>query len=87
VCEEHCPLPKKAIYLVEETVSLRDGATTTLKRPYVDPDLCIGCGICEGKCVFTDVAAIRVTCANESRNTDNQPILPGTDAGGGEPYG
>jgi len=89
VCEEHCPVPKKAIYLVESEVRLRDGGTAILKQPYVDPDLCIGCGICEWSCVFQDEAAIRVTSANESRQTANQPILPGAGEayGNGTPYG
>ena len=80
VCEEHCPLPRKAIYLVEQDVVLRDGSIRTVKQPFVDPDLCIGCGVCEWSCVFQEEPAIRVTSANESRNPKNQPILPG--AGG-----
>ncbi|MFA6243250.1 MAG: 4Fe-4S binding protein [Candidatus Hydrogenedentales bacterium] len=76
ICEEHCPLPKKAIYFVETTVTLRDGVTKVLKTPRVDPNLCIGCGICENKCVFRDKPAVRVTSANEARHARNQPILP-----------
>ena len=60
----------------------RDGSQKELKRPYVDPKLCWGCGICETKCVFKDKAAIRVVSANEDRHPDNQPILTG-----GDPYG
>ena len=82
ICEEHCPLDTKAIYLVDATVRTRDGATKIVKQPRVDPELCIGCGICENVCVFADRAAIRVTSANETRHPDNQPILPGVD-----PYG
>jgi MauM/NapG family ferredoxin protein len=78
VCEEHCPIPDKAIYFVRNTITLRDGTTRTLRQPKVDPNLCTGCGICETKCPFKDVAAIRVTSANESRHLDNQPILPGS---------
>ncbi|MHC4607463.1 MAG: 4Fe-4S dicluster domain-containing protein, partial [Planctomycetota bacterium] len=59
VCEEHCPIPTKAIYLREETVRKRDGTLVTLKRPYVDADLCTGCGICEHVCPMGE-AAIRV---------------------------
>ncbi len=77
ICEEHCPTPKKAIYFRLAEVQLRDGSTVTLKQPWVDPDLCIGCGICENKCVFRDFAAIRVTSANESRHSGNMAILPG----------
>ncbi len=98
VCEEHCPVPKKAIYLVPRETTLRDGTKKTIKVPYVDPDLCTGCGLCEWSCVFQDRAAIRVTSANESRHPNNQPILPGaysgaatgtsgTSGSGGDPYG
>ena len=60
VCEEHCPTPKKAILFREGTVELPGGAKTGVKLPYVDPDLCIGCGICEYKCPVPAEAAIRV---------------------------
>ncbi|MGC9053023.1 MAG: 4Fe-4S binding protein [Candidatus Hydrogenedens sp.] len=63
------------MYLVERDVTLRDGRVVKIKQPEVDPDLCIGCGFCEWSCVFQDKAAIRVTTANESRNSRNQPIL------------
>ena len=88
VCEEHCPLTPKAIYLVEREVVLRGGERRVVKEPHVDPDQCTGCGICEWACVFKDRAAIRVTCANEARHPANQPILPspsGQEASG--PYG
>mgnify|MGYP003797542669 CR=1 FL=1 len=78
VCEEHCPTPKKAIYFIEVDVPLRGGGTRRLKQPRVDTDLCIGCGACERKCVFVDVAAIRVTSANETRHPKNQPMLAGS---------
>ena len=77
VCEEHCPVSPKAIYFVETETPLRDGATQMLKLPRVDPDRCIGCGVCENKCPFEDRAAVRITSANESRHPGNQPILPG----------
>ncbi len=83
VCEEHCPIPDKAIYCLEVEIADRDGQKKTIKQPHVDPDKCIGCGICENVCPFKDRAGIRVTSANESRHpTDdrrplgNQPILP-----------
>ena len=77
VCEEHCPTPKKAIYFLPREVTARNGDSITLKQPHVDPDLCIGCGICENVCVFKDQAAVRVTSANETRHAGNRPILPG----------
>jgi len=76
ICEEHCPVPTKAIYFVEKEVPLRDGGTRVVKQPHVDPELCIGCGICESVCVFKDRPAVRVSSAGESRHTGNQPILP-----------
>ena len=93
VCEEHCPVPTKAIYFVETEVQLRGGERRVLKQPRVDAALCTGCGICETKCPFADRAAIRVTSANESRHPANQPLLPGAlPLGGGnslgaDPYG
>ena len=56
-----------------------DGEKKTIKQPRVDPKHCIGCGICENVCPFKDQPAVRVSSANESRNPDNQPILPGDD--------
>jgi len=79
VCEEHCPIPDKAIYAVEVEVVNRDGQKVVIKQPRVDPEKCIGCGICENKCIFADRPAIRVFSANETRNPQNQPILPGDD--------
>ncbi|MBD3221648.1 4Fe-4S dicluster domain-containing protein [bacterium] len=87
VCEEHCPVPDKAITFVLEEAVQRDGSTRTLKFPRVDPDRCTGCGICETKCPFRDRAAIRVTSAGEARHPDNQPLLTPTGGGYGDPYG
>lgn len=39
-----------------------------LQAPYVDPDHCTGCGICEHDCPVRGVPAIRVTAENESRH-------------------
>ncbi len=76
VCEEHCPVPAKAIYAVEVDVVDRAGERRVIKQPRVDPGLCTGCGVRENKCVFRDRPAIRVYSTNESLNPDNQPILP-----------
>jgi polyferredoxin len=46
-----------------------------LKRPFVDPKLCIGCGICEHECPVAGRRAIRVTAENESRNAEHR-MLP-----------
>lgn len=39
-----------------------------LQRPFVDPDHCNGCGICEHDCPVRGIPAIRVTAENESRH-------------------
>lgn len=82
VCEESCPVPDKAIFYLDVEVRNRAGEKLAIKQPHVDPDLCIGCGQCEKMCVFVDRPAIRVFATNESRNPNNQPILPSAD-----PYG
>lgn len=75
VCEEHCPTPTKAIWFEEVEVLNENGELVTLKQPHVNPDLCIGCGVCENKCPFRDQPAIYVTSAGETRNPDNQVLL------------
>jgi len=75
VCEEVCPTSPKAIWYRTVTQTHRNGHTITLKQPYVQPDLCIGCGICEHKCPVTGHAAIRVSSVGESRSKTNQMLL------------
>jgi len=60
VCEEHCPIPEKAIRF--ETVDETDyqGKKVTLKRPYIVDNLCNGCGICETKCPLEGRSAVEV---------------------------
>ena len=64
VCEEMCPLPKKAIVLDEEEVIAGDGERVRVKRPRVVRERCIGCGLCENKCPLDSEAAIRVRIDN-----------------------
>ncbi|HOJ51242.1 MAG TPA: 4Fe-4S binding protein [Syntrophales bacterium] len=75
VCEEVCPTPKKAIWLTEETIQLRSAKEVTLKRPHVDPFLCVGCGICEAKCPVLSHPAIYVSSIGESRAKAKQFLL------------
>lgn len=49
-----------------------------LQRPYVDPRLCIGCGICEHECPVSGQRAIRVTAENESRSPERSLLLRNT---------
>jgi MauM/NapG family ferredoxin protein len=67
VCEEHCPVPDKAIKFREVEVNNFRGRTKTVKQIYVVPDLCIGCGICENVCPRTDRPAITVGAEEEQR--------------------
>ncbi len=77
VCEEVCPTSPKAIWYKKAHIKRRDGGDLTLKQPYVDPQLCIGCGICENKCPVEDLPAIRVSSVGESRSNFNKMILKG----------
>ncbi len=66
VCEEVCPVSPKAIFKETVTVVL-EGKTLELHQPRVNPDRCIGCGLCQHECPVNDLAAIRVTAAGETR--------------------
>lgn len=46
-----------------------------LQRPFVDPELCTGCGICEHECPVRGRRAIRVTADNESRSRRHSMLL------------
>jgi Pyruvate/2-oxoacid:ferredoxin oxidoreductase delta subunit len=60
-CEEMCPTPEKAIKILNTfTITDKDGFEVEILQPYVDRDLCVGCGICESNCTVDGVAGIRV---------------------------
>jgi polyferredoxin len=46
-----------------------------LQRPHVDPQRCIGCGICQHECPVPGKRAIRVTADGESRDRDHAMLL------------
>lgn len=87
VCEEHCPVPEKAIYCVEQEIKLRNGQTRTVLMPRVDPDKCIGCGVCEHVCPLDDQPGVRVLSTNETRHDRHQPLPPETPGQEDLPYG
>jgi polyferredoxin len=65
VCEEHCPLPEKAIRFNARPVQMTDGSVKVVKLPYVDETLCTGCGICEFKCPVPASPGIIVLPVNQ----------------------
>ncbi len=56
-----CPAPEKAIKILNTfTIKGKDGEDVEIQQPYVDRDLCVGCGNCESKCTLEGPPAIRV---------------------------
>jgi polyferredoxin len=75
VCEEVCPVSPKAIFTRNVEVTDRWGATLQLKRPFIDPVKCIGCGICEHECPVKDDPAVYVTAIGETRDKSRSLLL------------
>ena len=75
VCEEVCPVSPKAIFTRNVEITDRWGATIQLKRPYIDPVKCIGCGICEHECPVKDDPAVYVTAIGETRDKTRSLLL------------
>jgi len=75
VCEEVCPTTPKAIGNYEEEVIRWDGSEVTLNKPYMRPELCIGCGICEHECPVIGLRAVRVTPVGETRSEARSLLL------------
>jgi polyferredoxin len=82
VCEEVCPVSPKAIFTRNVEITDRWGATIELKRPYIDPVKCIGCGICEHECPVKDDPAVYVTAIGESRDKSRSLLLSLVDGEG-----
>ncbi len=67
VCEEHCPIPEKAIRFREVDTWNFKGELVKVNQIYVKPELCTGCGICENKCPRIDAPGIIMTAEEEER--------------------
>jgi polyferredoxin len=72
VCEEHCPIPRKAIRSETVTMTGFAGAEVTVRLPYVVDELCNGCGICENVCPLEGKAGIEVFAVK-----DRRPLIEG----------
>jgi polyferredoxin len=75
VCEEVCPVAPKAIQTIDEEVKDVFGNMVILNKPFIVPDLCIGCGICQSECPVQDQPAVYVTAVGESRSQNRRLLL------------
>ncbi|GFE61619.1 4Fe-4S binding protein [Geobacter sp. AOG2] len=84
VCEEHCPIPSKAIRSREVEVVGLDGTRKKIREPYVMEEICNGCGICENVCPLETKAGIEVFAVK-----NRTPIAEGAggEAGNGSELG
>ncbi len=79
VCEEVCPVSPKAIQTKDVETKDVFGNIVVLNKPFIVPDLCIGCGICEAECPIRDRRAVYVTAVGESRSQERQMLLVNRD--------
>lgn len=88
VCEEHCPIPDKAIRSREVQVTGADGVPRTIREPYLVEEICNGCGICENVCPLETKAGIEVFSIRNRTPIPEKPVAPPpADRGGQSGYG
>jgi ferredoxin len=76
VCEEHCPIPEKAIRSREVTTVGLDGIPKTVKEPYLVEEICNGCGICEFVCPLETKSGIEVFAVKNREPISPRPAQP-----------
>jgi len=86
VCEEHCPIPQKAIRSEIVTVTAFDGSKRQVKTPYVVEELCNGCGICEKVCPLEGKSAIEVFAVKDRTPLQEATVLDRTVPAAEDPY-
>jgi polyferredoxin len=67
VCEAFCPVPGKAIKLVESDVRTIDGRESRVPLPYVEEFRCVGCGLCTVVCPVSGDKGIFLTNKGQMR--------------------
>ncbi|UCF37940.1 MAG: 4Fe-4S dicluster domain-containing protein, partial [Acidobacteriota bacterium] len=75
VCEEVCPVSPKAIQTKDFETKDVFGNVVVLNKPFIVPDLCIGCGICQTECPVKDERAVYITAVGESRSEERRLLL------------
>jgi formate hydrogenlyase subunit 6/NADH:ubiquinone oxidoreductase subunit I len=80
VCEEVCPVAPKAIQALDEETKDVFGQQVVLNKPFIVPELCIGCGICQAECPVQDSPAVYVTAVGESRSQNRRLLLRSRDS-------
>jgi ferredoxin len=82
VCQELCPIPEKAVVFgmgaagpstgqgatqgTGQSAGQGAGQNANVKLPYVVPERCTGCGICQYNCPVANEAAIRVRSTEQT---------------------
>jgi len=87
VCEEHCPIPDKAIWSRKVAVRQEDGTIKMVQTPWVVEEICNGCGICEHVCPLETKAGIEVFRVKDRRPIEQQPAATAGLPMNGDPYG
>lgn len=86
VCEEHCPVPAKAIRSRRVAVVSPDGRRVLIQEPYLVDELCTGCGICEYVCPLEGKAGIEVfSVKDRTPLVEHERIAPARN--GSDAYG